>query len=43
MSKEDEAKHHARHTLEFKLEAVRLVNASRIAATIFSSSGSYRP
>ena len=27
MSKKDEAKHRARYTLEFKLEAVRLDNA----------------
>jgi transposase-like protein len=29
MSKKDEAKHRARYTLEFKLEAVRLVNAGQ--------------
>jgi transposase-like protein len=29
MSKRDEVKHRARYTLEFKLEAVRLVKACR--------------
>ena len=31
MSKKDEAKHRARYTLEFKLEAVRLVKAEKEA------------
>jgi hypothetical protein len=30
MSREDEVKHRARYTLEFKLEAVRLVKAPRV-------------
>ena len=32
MSKKDEAKHRARYTLEFKLEAVRLVNGGQEAS-----------
>ncbi len=32
MSKKDEAKHRARYTLEFKLEAVRLVKAGQEAS-----------
>jgi transposase-like protein len=32
MSRKDEAKHRARHTLEFKLEAVRLVKAGQEAS-----------
>ena len=32
MSKKDEAKHRARYTLEFKLEAVRLVKAGQGAS-----------
>ena len=32
MSKKDEAKHRARHTLEFKLDAVRLVKAGQEAS-----------
>ena len=34
MSKKDEAKHRARYTLEFKLEAVRLVNGGQEAILI---------
>ena len=32
MTKRDEAKHRARYTLEFKLEAVRLVKAGQEAS-----------
>ena len=32
MSRKDEAKHRARYTLEFKLEAVRLVRAGQEAS-----------
>jgi transposase-like protein len=32
MNKKDEAKHRARYTLEFKLEAVRLVKAGQEAS-----------